>query len=246
MDSEELFARRAASFGSVAADYTRHRPGYPVEAIEWAVGDRDRVLDLAAGTGKLTESLLELGLEVTAVEPDPAMRAEFTRLFPDVPALDGTAEEIPLRDASVEAVVIGQAYHWFDPARALPEIVRVLRPGGVLAALWNHDDLSVPWVAGLEKLTTTTVGELPRQPRGVPEHPQLKPPEQVQVHHSQRRTVESMIATLRTQSHISQAPEEEREAVLNQVRSYLQTHSETSEGEFERPLITTVIRAFRR
>ena len=177
MDSEELFARRAASFGALAADHTRHRPGYPVEAIEWAVGDRDRVLDLAAGTGKLTEGLLELGLEVTAVEPDPEMRAEFTRLFPDVPALDGTAEDIPLRDASVDAVLVGQAYHWFDPALALPEIVRVLRPGGVLAALWNHDDSSVPWVAGLEELTHTSVSEAPRRAMSVPEHPELKPPE---------------------------------------------------------------------
>ncbi|WP_156755080.1 class I SAM-dependent methyltransferase [Actinokineospora pegani] len=246
MESEDLFSKRAASFGATAADYHRHRPGYPAGAIEWALGDRDRVLDLAAGTGKLTEGLLDLGAEVTAVEPDPLMRAEFTRRFPDVPMRDGTAESIPLRDASVEAVLVGQAYHWFDPATALPEITRVLRPGGVLGVFWNHDDDSVPWVSGLLEVTQTSVGAGRSRPGRVPEHRDLKPPEQVQVHHAQRRTVDSMLGTLLTHSHISQASEQERETVLARALSYLKSHSETADGEFDRPLITTVVRAVRR
>jgi hypothetical protein len=114
---------RARSFGSAAADYARHRPGYPDSAVRWAlepVRDRTgpRLLDLAAGTGKLTGALLSHG-SVTAMEPDPAMLAELHRLFPDVITAEGTAEEIPLPNASVDAVLVGQAWHWFDPERAL-------------------------------------------------------------------------------------------------------------------------------
>src|SRR5438094_928298 len=139
-NEEALFARRASSFGMHAAAYAEHRPDYPVAGIRWALAgaahDVDAVLDLAAGTGKLTEGLLALGLTVTAVEPDPDMRAELTRRLPGVSALDGTAERIPLPDSSVDAVLVGQAFHWFDVNTALTEIARVLRPGGVLGALW--------------------------------------------------------------------------------------------------------------
>jgi ubiquinone/menaquinone biosynthesis C-methylase UbiE len=107
------------------------------------------VLDLGAGTGKLTAVLLSLGADVTAVEPDPGMLAEFRRALPGVRSLSGRAEAIPLPDASVDAVVAGQALHWFDMDRALPEIARVLVPGGVLAGLWNVDDDREEWVAGL-------------------------------------------------------------------------------------------------
>ncbi len=108
------------------------------------------MLDLGAGTGKLTALLAGLGAEVTAVEPDPAMLAELRRGLPSVRALAGSAEQIPLPDASVDAVLCGQALHWFDLSRALPEIARVLVPGGTLGGLWNSDDDRVPWVAGLQ------------------------------------------------------------------------------------------------
>ncbi|OLR89761.1 class I SAM-dependent methyltransferase [Actinokineospora bangkokensis] len=242
----ELFARRASSFGAAAADYHRHRPGYPVEAVAWAVGDAERVLDLAAGTGKLTEALLDLGIEVTAVEPDERLREWFHRLFPDVAVRDGTAEAIPLRDACVDAVVVGQAYHWFDQAAAIPEMLRVLRPGGVLATLANHDDQSVPWVAELASLATTSIGPPRNHAARVPEHPGLKPPEQVQVHHAQRRTAASMLETVKTHSNVSQAPAAERAEVLTRVRDFLSANPATSTGEFDRPLITTVIRAAKR
>src|SRR5436305_7874146 len=139
------WARRASSFGAQAADYDEHRPDYPLAALEWSlapVGSAGpRVLDLGAGTGKLTGGLLALGLlDVLAVEPDAEMLGELTRRFPEVDARPGSAEDIPLPDDSVDAVLAGQAMHWFDLARALPEITRVLRPGGVLAGLWNRPD----------------------------------------------------------------------------------------------------------
>ena len=154
--------RHGSSFGTAAAAYAEHRPDYAEAAVRWALqlpggdpagssrtGPPRRVLDLAAGTGKLTAALAGLGAEVTAVEPDPAMLAELRRGLPSVRALPGRAEEIPLPDGSVDAVLAGQAMHWFDLDRAVPEIARVLAPGGVLAGLWNVDDDRVDWVAAL-------------------------------------------------------------------------------------------------
>jgi SAM-dependent methyltransferase len=138
---------RATSFGARAAEYERGRPSYPEAALRWCLADGARqVLDLGAGTGKLTRVLLGLGLEVTAVEPLPEMRAYIPG------ALGGSAEEIPLPDASVDAVFAGQAFHWFDPDRAMPEIVRVLRPGGTVGLVWNRLDDRVPWVAEIVAL----------------------------------------------------------------------------------------------
>lgn len=153
---------RARSFGAAAADYHRARTGYTEDDVAWTLGLSDgrtaarlRVLDLAAGTGRLTLALLAAGVgaggavgTAYAVEPDPGMRAEFARQVPPglVRLHDGTAEAIPLPDASVDAVVVGSAFHWFDPSRALPEIARVLRPGGTLTALWTQPDEEVDWV----------------------------------------------------------------------------------------------------
>ena len=107
------------------------------------------VLDLGAGTGKLTSVLLDLGLDVIAVEPDDAMRA---LVDPRATGLAGTAERVPLADASIDGVLVGQAWHWFDPASAVAEVRRVLRPGGTLGLLWNLLDDGVPWCAEVARL----------------------------------------------------------------------------------------------
>lgn len=141
------------AFAEVAGAYERARPGYPDEAVRWLVGDNARdVIDLGAGTGKLTRSLVALGHRVTAVEPLDEMRAELEVVLPDVPALAGSAEAIPLPDASADVVTSAQAFHWFDHARALPEISRVLRPGGRLALVWNSRDDRNPWTARLSEI----------------------------------------------------------------------------------------------
>jgi SAM-dependent methyltransferase len=138
------------AFASVADAYERSRPGYPEDAVRWLAGDEPRdVLDLAAGTGKLTRSLAAIGYRVVAVEPLDAMREQLVAAVPAVPALAGSAEEIPLSDASVDVVTCAQAFHWFDAARALPEIARVLRPGGRLGLVWNSRDDGDAWTARL-------------------------------------------------------------------------------------------------
>ena len=138
--------RQARSFGSVAERYDRYRPGYPAPALVWALGDRPlRVADVGAGTGILSRALERLGHDVVAVEPDDQMRARLAEVSPGITALAGAAEDLPVPDRSVDAVVAGQAYHWFDPDRTHREVARVLRPGGVFAVLWNDPDPEVAW-----------------------------------------------------------------------------------------------------
>ena len=141
----ELQHPDSRSFELVADVYERARPGYPPEAVRW-IADRldlrsDRiVLDLGAGTGKLTRSLVDTGARVIAVEPGDAMRAELERAVPHAEAMRGSAEDIPLPNASVDAIAIGQAFHWFRHDVAIPELHRVLRPRGGVALLWNSRD----------------------------------------------------------------------------------------------------------
>ncbi|MFW6691077.1 class I SAM-dependent methyltransferase [Streptomyces sp. MAR4 CNX-425] len=146
-------SRQAASFGAAAAAYERGRPPYPPEAVAWLVPAGARtVVDVGAGTGKLTRALAAPGREVVAVEPSAGMREQFARVLPGTRVLAGTAEAVPLPDASADTVVSAQAWHWVDPARAVPEAARVLRPGGRLALVWNSRDESVPWVAELGRI----------------------------------------------------------------------------------------------
>jgi SAM-dependent methyltransferase len=141
----------ANAFGPAAGDYERSRPSYPAGAIEVlqreaGVAAGARVCDLAAGTGKLTRLLAATGADVVAVEPVPGMREQLHASVPGVEVLDGTAEAMPLPDASVDAVTVAQAFHWFRFDEALAEIGRVLRPGGHLAILFNERDERTPWV----------------------------------------------------------------------------------------------------
>ena len=137
------------SFELVADLYERARPEYPQEAVAWvsselALGSESTIVDLGAGTGKLTRALLAIGGRVIAVEPGDAMRGELERALPEVDALRGAAENIPLADASVDCIAVGQAFHWFRHDEALPELHRVLQPGGGLALLWNSRDHKKP------------------------------------------------------------------------------------------------------
>lgn len=152
MDDTER-AARARSFGTVSGAYAAHRPDYPVEAVRWLVPDAGaRVVELGAGTGKLTETLLAERHRVVATDPAHAMLTRLTARHRTVRAIQSAAEQIPVHAGAADVVVAAQAFHWFDHRRALPEIARVLRPGGTLSLVWNDRDQGVPWVRRLSAI----------------------------------------------------------------------------------------------
>jgi SAM-dependent methyltransferase len=248
-----------SSFGAAATAYAEHRPDYAQGAVRWALerAPGSRVLDLGAGTGKLTATLVSLGADVVAVEPDPAMLTELRRALPTVRAVPGSAEAIPLPDASVDAVLAGNAMHWFDMNVAGPEIARVLEPDGILAGLWNVLDDRVDWVAELERISgsaaigprdtlsswrvETAEAHLPNSRSTV----QFGSPEQAEFSHGQRRTADSLVATLATKAGMLVMPEEECGATLARIRAFLASRPETARGEFTLPMLTGVLRVGR-
>lgn len=242
---------RARSFGSVADAYDRHRPGYPADALEWALAPAPggAVLDLAAGTGKLTDAVLaHPGTTVKAVEPDEAMLARLRTRLPGVDARPGTAEAIPLPDGSVDAVVVGTAWHWFDRSRAVPEILRVLRPGGVLAVLWNDDDGSVEWVDGYHRALhpepIPSMGSSAEEDH--PDHPAFGAPERRVFANPVVTTSEDLVETIATHSWALIGVPAERDAALDRMRAYLAVRPETASGSFVLPVLTRVVRTVRR
>jgi ubiquinone/menaquinone biosynthesis C-methylase UbiE len=249
----------ASSFGAAAAAYAEHRPDYAQAAVRWALelAPGPRVLDLGAGTGKLTATLVALGAEVIAVEPDSAMLTELRRALPAVCALPGSAEAIPLPDASVDAVLAANALHWFDRNVAGPEIARVLAPGGILAGLWNVMDNRVDWVAGLERVSgsaaigardTLSSWRAATADMHLPNTglvAQFGSPEQAEFPHGQRRTADSLVATIATRAGMLVMPEQEQEATLGRIRAFLASRPETARGEFTLPMLTGVLRVRR-
>ncbi|MUL81175.1 MULTISPECIES: class I SAM-dependent methyltransferase [unclassified Mycolicibacterium] len=234
--------QRSLSFGSEAAAYERGRPSYPPEAIDWLLpeGAHD-VLDLGAGTGKLTTRLVERGLDVIAVDPIPEMLELLSNSLPDTPALLGTAEEIPLADNSVDAVLVAQAWHWFGPERAVKEVSRVLRPGGRLGLVWNTRDERLGWVKELGRI----IG---------PEHDPfnnevaLAEPfgeiERHQVEWTSYLTPQALIDLVASRSYCITSPEQVRTRTLGQVRELLTTHPALANSSgLALPYITVCIRA---
>jgi SAM-dependent methyltransferase len=254
VDEDERL-RRGSSFGSVAHAYAEHRPGYPDSAVRWALGPAagGRVLDLGAGTGKLTQVLLSMGARVTAVEPDPDMLGELRRRFPRARALDGSAEEIPLPDASVDAVLCGQAMHWFNMSRAIPEIARVLVSGGPLAGLWNADDDRVEWVAQLQEVAQGAAAPSLSRRRAEAAHfaadqfgtAWFGQVERSEFPYGMVMTAESLVALILTHSKMLVMAEAQAAEVIAGVRRFLARRPETADGEFTLPMVTTVVRAVR-
>ncbi|MCU1394575.1 MAG: SAM-dependent methyltransferase [Ilumatobacteraceae bacterium] len=219
-------AARAASFANTATAYERARPGYPQEVLDQvfaAIGlERPRILDLAAGTGKLTRQLTGYGT-VTAVEPLAAMRRQLLDAVPGVECLDGTAEAIPLADGSVDVVTVGQAFHWFDQERANPEIARVLVDGGHLVAIWNIVDDTVPWLAEIQRIVRPHDLARPSRRAGgwwVPlfhNEPWFTVPQRFSGAMTVLTTRQLLVERIESQSAMSVLDEPERRPVLDQV-----------------------------
>lgn len=239
-------SRRARSFELGAREYRRARPGYPREAARWLTpGPGSRVLDLAAGTGKLTEVLLGLDLDVVAVEPSDAMRAELLDALPGVRALPGTADAIPLPDGDRDGVVVAQAWHWFDPATALPEIARVLRPGGRLGVVWNVRDHRVDWVDAFTEIIHR--GDSLEPNHGPPALDERFGELEHAVFEWRHRLAPGELRTLAaSRSHLLVLPPERREELLDAVDELVATHPELKGREtIELPYRATCWRAER-
>ena len=216
--------RYAKSFDAAAGAYHRARPSYPDQALDWLLptGAR-RVLDLAAGTGKLTASLVGRGLDVVAVEPLDGMRAHLQAASPEADARAGTAEDIPLPDADVDAVLVAQAWHWFDQDRALPEIARVLRPGGILGLLYNTRDEREPWVDELSTAMGARDSAWRREHR-LADSPYLGPVQTREFGHHQEIDLPTLLDAVRSRSYVIVRPEAERAVLLDTVTRLTRTH----------------------
>ena len=208
------------SFSAVAEAYERARPEYPEEAALWLTGEPPRdVVDLAAGTGKLTRVLVRLGHRVTAVEPLPAMLEQLRRAVPKAEPVIGKAESMPLPGASADAVVAGQAYHWFEHEAALLEIARVLRPGGTFGAIWNMRDEDVDWVARLSALIGSE-GQGEREPEDeVAASGLYEPLEEAEFRWEQPLDRTRLRDLVLSRSYCAALPSEEREPVLASVEA---------------------------
>lgn len=229
----------ACGFARAADAYEHGRPGYPPAAVEHlcdalGIGPGRAVLDLAAGTGKLTRLLVPTGAELVAVEPVGEMRAALARALPGVTALAGTAEDIPLAADSVDAVVAGSAFHWFHGDEALAEIHRVLRPGGRLGLLWNVRDESVPWVAELTAIMEPHRGSAPRYRSGAwkeafRRRAIFSPLRCAEFRHVHRLEPEAVVARVASVSFIAALGERDLADVLARVRALL-AHDPATRG----------------
>lgn len=205
------------AFSDVAGAYERARPGYPEGAVRWLAGDEPRdVVDLGAGTGKLTRSLVALGHRVTAIEPLDAMRAELETALPSVRALAGGAEAIPLPDASADVVTGAQAFHWFDHTVAIPEIARVLRVRRRLALVWNSRDDRDPWVARLSELIGNEVVG-PDDVAPIAESGLFGPLETAEFTFEQPLDRERLLDLVLSRSYCAKLPQPERAPILEAV-----------------------------
>ena len=243
--ADSAFAR---SFGSQAARYDRVRPSYPAAALDLVLAraGTGRILDVGAGTGKLTAALVGRAAEVVAVEPDPQMLAVLADRLPQVRALEGSAERIPLPDGSVDAITVGQAFHWFARPAADREFARVLRPGGVVGLIWNFPDRGVEWVPKLYRLTKQP--QVPWAGNFDPLDPALfTPAEQTTVAFEHRLAGPDGLRDLvHTWSWVSTRSRADQDAVDRRLRILFSQYAELQAPVVVLPQQTTVVRQCRR
>lgn len=239
--SSEPIHHAAQAYTGAAESYVKGRPDYPPEVAQWLRDDvrlapGSAVVDLGAGTGKFTPRLVATGARIIAVEPVATMLAKLSAALPEVTALAGTATSIPLPDASVDAVVCAQAFHWFATADALREIHRVLKPGGRLGLIWNMRDARVSWVARLDAIVNVHEGDTPRYYTGAWRaafpFPGLGP--FVERHFAQGHTgtpEDVILNRVRSTSFIAALPDDERARVDARLRALIASEPELAGRE---------------
>jgi len=221
-------------FSTQAGTYTQGRPDYPQEISNWltdtlGIDGQSVVADLGAGTGKFSRLLVPLAQEVIGIEPVQAMRLEFAQTLPGVRVLEGTAQDIPLADGTVDAVLCAQAFHWFANSAALAQIHRVLKPGGRLGLVWNVRDESVDWVAEITRIITPYEGDTPRFHTGEWRRPfdgQLfSQPQVTCLPYSHTGPAETVIMNrFLSVSFIAALPDADKARVTEQLRELIHTH----------------------
>lgn len=243
MARDERLSAMAASFDRAADVYERSRPEYPSAAVDWLLPARARaVLDLGAGTGKLTRALTARGLNVTAVDPSPKMLDQLRSIAPEAIIKVGTAEDIPLADSSVDAVLVAQAWHWVDQDIALSSIARVLKPGGTLGLVWNLRDERVAWVVRLAEIMHSGTGEsfvksgeIKRGPFGEIEKATFE--------WSRAFTRDDLLDLARSASYYTTADTEDQARIIADVGALLDTHPDlTGRGSWTKPYVTHCFR----
>lgn len=229
----------AAGFGSAADAYERARPSYPPDAVAWLadqlhLGAGRTLVDLAAGTGKLTRLLTPSGAFTIAVEPVEGMRAVLTRTLPAVPVVAAAAEALPLADASLDAVTVAQAFHWFDTEAAFAELARVIRRGGAVGMVWNARDRSVDWVDEIWTIMDRVERRAPWRDHdrwsdvALGERVGFGPIQAATFWHTHRVTPEQIRDRMASVSHVAALPEADRQAVLDEIAAVLARHAATA------------------
>lgn len=244
----------ARGFEAEAETYDRARPSYPPSAVDWLITALDlrpgrRVVDLAAGTGKLTVLIAAAGADLVAVEPIPGMRALLRQRLPGVPVLAGVAESLPFAPRSLDAVTVAQAFHWFDAGRTMAELSRVVRPGGHLGLIWNARDRSVDWVDQVWSVMDQVERHAPWRDRrdgtGYADASTRRSEEhlagdlgsgwtpwaEARFRHVHESSHQDVIDRMRSVSHIAILPPAEQQAVLSEIRAVLREHPQTRDKD---------------
>lgn len=248
MESRNQKLEHAQSFGGVADVYEASRPGYPADAVSWLVRDDQlHIVDVGAGTGKLTRALAATGREVLAVDPSPQMLGVLRASVPGVETLVGKGERLPIPDESVDAVTYAQAWHWVDPPAASAEAGRVLKPGGTLGLIWNFRDERVDWV---RELGVAMRADGDQYTTGMDESPNVAAPfgepERAEFEWSQPYTREGMLDLVRSRSYFAVMNADEQAHTLAAVAELLDTHPQVAQlDSIPLPYVTLAFRFVR-
>jgi SAM-dependent methyltransferase len=229
----------ASGFDAQADAYERARPSYPPDAVAWFVehlriAPRSRVVDLAAGTGKLTRLLVPFGADLIAAEPVEGMARHLRSAAPDVPLFSSTAEALPLGAGSLDAVTVAQAFHWFDADAAFTELHRVLRDGGRVGLVWNARDRSVDWVNEVWAIMDRVEKRAPWREHdqwsesALGTRPGFGPLHEATFWHEHQLTPDDVVTRVQSVSHVAVLPPAAQEAVLDEVRMLLASHPATA------------------